>query len=100
LTTQLPGLGDLFITKTLLPFSGFTANSPITYVINYGNAGGRTVSGVYILDDFPSDMFNAIGQTGRAIGTLAPGQTGTIILTGTMISTMTGGTPFANTATI
>jgi len=96
-TTMAP-LANLYITKTMNPFTGFAAGSIVSYTINYGNSGGAPISGVVITDILPSVL--SANQTVRNIPALQPGQTGSIMLTGTLNTTLTGGTTFVNTATI
>jgi hypothetical protein len=96
-TTVAP-LADLYISKTMLPFTGFAVGSIVTYVLNYGNSWGKVISGVLITDSLPGILFAT--PTSRVIWSLQPGQTGSIILTGTLTTTLSGGTTFVNTATI
>ena len=80
------------------PAAAFAGN-PITYTIAYTNAGDAEASGVIIVDTLPVNV-TAAATTTWNIGTVAPGASGTIVLTATVDSAVISGTVAANTATV
>lgn len=98
LSTSLSGLADLYVTQTMLPISDSRAGAPVTFIINYGNNGGKTASGVTITDTSSPSI--SLSTSTQNIWNLTPGQGGTITLTGTLSQNVQAGQILTNTALI
>jgi uncharacterized repeat protein (TIGR01451 family) len=89
-----------------------TLNEPITYTITYTNAGLVPVSGAVLTDIIPAEIINLtvaasppVTPTGGAdfvwqLPTLAPGESGTIVVSGIVNPNLIGMVTFTNTAEI
>lgn len=98
IATTIPGLGDLSITASLLPFTGYMLGDTVVYKVTYKNEGGRTVSGVSILSSLAS-IVNATPTT-RNFTALTPGQSGEILVTGNFNTFLSSGQTFVSSFTI
>ena len=96
--TTIPGLGDLNISASLLPFTGFTAGDAVVYRILYSNEGGRTISGVSILPSLASSVSASLPAL--TFPALAPGQTGQVFLTGNFNTFLSSGQIFVSSFAI
>ena len=45
---------NVWITKTLAPFTGFNIGEQVVYTITYGNSGGKSADNVVITDIVPA----------------------------------------------
>lgn len=97
-TAVVESSADVWLTKTLAPFSGYLAGDQVVYTITYGNSGGKLASDVAISDLVPANI--SIPASSFMLGTLPAGSGGTIILTGTLSTTFVSGQVFVNTANI
>jgi len=52
----IPGLPDLWVTKTLVSAQPAVPGDVVKYLVSYGNSGGRAASGVWILDHIFSGL--------------------------------------------
>ncbi len=81
---------NLFVNKSISPTSWITMETLITYTINYGNNWSGVALNVLLTDIIPNrftgnwnNLWTLSGNILRVFsGTLAPGQTGQVILTG------------------
>jgi len=89
---------DVWITKTLVPFTGFNIGDKVQYIIAYGNSWGKIASGVVLSDIAPANI--NIPVTSLMLGTLPAGSGGTFILTWTLTSLLASWYTFVNTANI
>lgn len=60
---------DVWITKTLAPFTGFTTGDHVYYTITYGNSGGKAANNV-VISDIPSAYLTIAPATSFSLGTL------------------------------
>lgn len=96
--SHLLGLSDVFVRHTMSPFSGFRQGDTVTYTITYGNSGARSSENTQLNISLPSVLQTA--QTSWNLGSLAAGQSGTIVITATLNSFLYAGTNFTSQAII
>jgi large repetitive protein len=103
---------DVAVSKTVTP-SVLVAGQPVTYTIDVSNNGPSTATGVVLSDPMPTGItataVTATAMTGTGcllggtvtcdIGTLAPGGTVTVTITGSVSAAATAGTSI-NTASV
>lgn len=89
---------DMWINKTLTPFTGYAIGDKVFYTLNYGNSWGKVANDVTITDIVSTGIF--IPVTSFTIGTLPTGSGGTIRLTWTLLNVFMAGQTFVNTANI
>ena len=72
-------LPDVWVTKTLAPFTGFHQGDIVSYTITYGNSGGKLANDVTITDTMNGQV--TMSATNFSLGTLPAGSGGTLIVT-------------------
>ncbi|MCP4423202.1 MAG: DUF11 domain-containing protein [Chloroflexi bacterium] len=107
---QLNCEADLTVSKSVSPTTA-QAGDPITYTLSFANVGSATAVNVALTDTIPVSVTNtsvisagaAIAQTSSgyvwSVQDLAPGEGGTITITGELSNPLAAGT-FTNTAVI
>lgn len=89
---------DVWITKTLAPFTGYLVGDHVYYTLIYGNSGGKVAANTVITDLVPANI--SIPVSTFTLWTLPTGSGGTILLTWTLSSLFTSWQVFVNTAKI
>ena len=96
---NLPGLSDVYISHTMLPFSGFKVWDTVTYIITYGNSGYTSAWNPMVNIDLPSVL--TTDQTEWSLWkSLGAGNSWTLIVTGKLNQFLAAGTEFTSTAYI
>lgn len=99
LTTTLPWLADVYVSHSMLPFSWFSLGDTVTYVVSYGNSWFAAAWNPTIT--FAWSSFLQFPQTTWNLWkSLAPGATGTLIVTGTLQQFLAAGMPLLSQSTI
>jgi len=91
-------VANVWVTKTLMPFTGYNSGDKVIYTIAYGNSWGKPATGV-VLNDIISSWIN-IPVNMLNIWTLPAGSGWTLTLTWTLWSLFTSGQFFVNIVTI
>ena len=89
---------DIWVKKTLAPFTGYRTGDQMIYTITYGNSWGKAAIGVVITDIAP--VWIILPATTFNIWTLPAWSGWTIILTGTLTNLLTSWSTLVNTANI
>lgn len=99
LSENLPGLADVYIHHTMLPFSGFKIWDTVTYIVTYGNSGFASAWNPMINFTLPSSIETP--QTEWNLGkSLSAGSSWTIVVTWTLRQFLAAGTEFSSQARI
>lgn len=97
-TGSVQAPADVWVTKTLAPFTGYKPGDQAIYTISYGNSGGKIANNVSISDIVPTGI--TIPTTSFSLGNLPAGSGGSFVVTGTLTATYASGFVFVNKATI
>lgn len=97
-TGAVQTLTDVRITQTLTPFTGYRQWDEVTYTIAYGNSGGKTADNVHITSSMDGQV--TLNASSFPIGSLPGGSGGTIVLTGSLATTLSSGFTFTHTVDI
>lgn len=99
ISENLPGLADVYINHTMLPFSGFKIWDTVTYIITYGNSWFASAWNPMVNFTLPSSI--EATQTERNLGkSISAGSNWTIVVTWTLKQFLAAGTEFSSQARI